>query len=580
MIDGEPTHPLGATRPARRSRALKRLAALAAVAALALGVAAVAPAAAYAEATVEDSAAVAVRSVISPAKIGLAEGRFDLISTGTQEPAATSVSPHEVTMVNTTNVAGPDVVQEFTYRIVLMGTATDYWVRGTVQLETSIWSDSGYALDVSCVMYRGDPDTDGEFATGGVPYVCDASDSGYLNGEQVADFRISDNVAAEVQGTVTTGVEVSLDSGAYFLNTTHAVPGSDTVAALSFTQWDAILRDGDDSIPAYTAQGRFVYRIVDGGAPTRYWVMGMAENYRGVEFDHTSTCEIYDHDPTPSASSPGPATPVSISPYECSMTDENIDGTRGDWMVHFTVDRHAMTVITDPFEQAAKIDEICTTDSTDCGLALASVTKVLGPGKQASDILNNTSSTETLEESITASRDITTTNSVGVAVEVKAKVMDLFSVEVTATYGYSIAQSTTYSNTKVLKIPPRTAGWFSLSPEMVRAVGDLILRDGDTYYLLSDVSYDFAQPSGFSVVTAEYQTLIGAEPDGGVQPSPAATTPPVTGAPVAKHATANAATLPATGTSADGVLGLLGLIALLAGIGLVIIRRSLRSNER
>lgn len=469
----------------------------------------------------------------------------------------------------------PDQNVTFVYQIGLLGAPSGYWVKGV--LHGTAPNPSG-----TCEIYVGDPDAGGILASSPQPYLCDATDTtGQFPGtNETFWFNVHDNVAAEVQGIVSPTGSVSLDSGYYDLNTLHSYDGSLTVPANTTTHWDSILRSGDDAIPAWTASGIFVYRIVDDGQPTPYWVEGLGQNYRGVEFDRTSTCNIYDHNPTPSVDSPGPSTPVNVSPYRCDMTSQDI-GYRGNWEVTYSISKRPLQVVTGAFEQAELMNQFCADDETNCGLTLASATKVLGPAEQASDkVANNT--TRTLKSNVTASRTVTITNSIGVKVTVEGEVAELFKTSVSLSYTFSIATSNTYTQTQVLPIPPGMEGWWTMRAEMVRVVGDIVIRDGDTYYLLKNVSYDFPEVGGLSVLTAESSPIgvSGGEPGGPGTSNPPSSNPGASAPDSALTASSgDTARLARTGSSLDATPYLLGLVALFAGAGLLLIRRG-RSNRR
>lgn len=462
----------------------------------------------------------------------------------------------------------PDQNVTFVYQIGLLGAPSGYWVKGV--LHGTAPNPSG-----TCDIYVGDPDAGGIPASP-QPYLCDATDTtGQFPGtDETFWFNVHDNVAAEVQGIVSPTGPVSLDSGYYDLNTPHFYDGSLTVSANTTTHWDSILRSGDNPIPAWTASGIFVYRIVDNGQPTPYWVEGLGQNYRGVEFDRTSTCNIYDHNPTPSAESPGPSTPVNVSPYRCDMTSRDI-GYRGNWEVTYSISKRPLQVVTGAFEQAELMNQFCADDETNCGLTLASATKVLGPAEQASDkVANNT--TKTLKSNVTASRTVTITNSIGVKVTVEGEVADLFKASVSLSYNFSIAKSSTYTQTQILPIPPGMEGWWTMRAEMVRVVGDIVIRDGDTYYLLKDVSYDFPEVGGLSVLTAESSPIGVSEGEPGAPGNPG-TSNPTSSNPGAS--VPDTLRLARTGATVDATPYLLGLLAMFTGAGLLLIRSG-RSSRR
>lgn len=523
-----------------------------------------------------DASNVTVYANLTSDKLSLTQGRITYGSgLSVDQYAATDVpesAPATHWSATGNGADSSDQNVTFVYQIGLLGAPSGYWVKGV--LHSTAPNPYG-----TCDVYVGDPDAGGIPASP-QPYLCDATDTtgDFPGTNETFLFNVHDNVAAEVQGIVSPTGSVSLDSGYYDLNTPHFYNGSLTVPANTTTHWDSILRNGDNPIPAWTASGIFVYRIVDDGQPTPYWVEGLGQNYRGVEFDRTSTCNIYDHNPTPSADSPGPATPVNVSPYRCDMTSQDI-GYRGNWEVTYSISKRPLQVVTGAFEQADLMNQFCADDETNCGLTLASATKVLGPSAQASDkVANNT--TKTLKSNVTASRTVTITNSIGIKVTVEAEIADLFKSSVSVSYNFSIATSNTYSQTQILPIPPGMEGWWTMRAEMVRVVGDVVIRDGDTYYLLKNVSYDFPEVGGLSVLTAESGPIgvSGGEP--GTPGDPGTSNPtgshPGVNAPNSSLAASSVDTtrLAYTGSAVDATPYLLALLALFGGAALLLIRRA------
>lgn len=569
-------------RTAPRTRLKKGIGSLAGAAVLALGLGLLAPTTAQAETTADptptaDEPSVTVYANLTAPKLGLMHGRVTYgAGLSVDQFAETEVpesSDGTYWRASGNGADSPDQNVTFVYEIALIGAPSGYWVKGVLHgISPDPWG--------TCDIYIGDPDAGGIPASSPQPYLCDAENTtgGFPGPDETYWFNVRDNIDAEVQGIVSPTGPVSLDSGFYDLNTPHFYDGALTVPANTTTHWDSILRRGDNPIPSWTASGIFVYRIVDEGQPTPYWIEGLGQNYRGAEFDRTSTCKIYDHNPTPSAESPGPSTPVNVSPYRCDMTSQDI-GYRGNWEVTYSISKRPLQVVTGAFEQADLMNQFCADDQTNCGLTLANATKVLGPAEQASDkVANNT--TKTLKSNVTASRTVTTTNSVGVEVSVEAGVAGMFESSVSTSYNYSIAKSSTYSQTQILPVPPGMEGWWTMRAEMVRAIGDIVIRDGDTYYLLKDVSYDFPEVGGLSVLTAESGPIevVGAEPG---TPGGLGGSTPTTSAPDAAltAGVADSERLAKTGYSVDATPYLFGLLALFAGAALVI-TRNLRSRHR
>ncbi|MFZ0215386.1 MAG: hypothetical protein WAM30_05530, partial [Candidatus Dormiibacterota bacterium] len=220
----------------------------------------------------------------------------------------------------------------------------------------------------------------------------------------------------------------------------------------------------------------------------------------------TSTCEIYDINPTEGGGPGGAANPVSVSPFDCTMSGQNVE-YRGNWEVTFTISARKMQVVTGKFQQAELIEKVCAHDNgVNCGVSLASVKKIMGPGKQASDKVANTGILPA-QSSQSAARTIGTTTTVGTKVAVEKGVTGVFKVSVEISLSVAITDSTTYTKTETLTIAPNTRGWWDMSPELIEASGDIIVRDGDRYYDLPAVDATFPEKDGHSDLTARCEEL-------------------------------------------------------------------------
>ncbi|MFF2051156.1 LPXTG cell wall anchor domain-containing protein [Leifsonia sp. NPDC058194] len=555
-------------RSARRRGVPLAVAAVAAIAAVVLPLVS-APAAVAAGETL------AIDTFITTEKVGLADGRFGLTSVGGETPGDASVGEAGSTLVQTLSAQG--TAQVITYRIVLQGTPTDYWVRATVAASPDTFGESLLA-DHDCTVFRGDPDAGGVAPDSDVPYSCDsdATDSGGADGSATVTFTVRDNIQAEVLGVIKPVGTVSMDSGYFDLSTVHAVPGSTTIAPPYTADFDAILRPGDVTTTPGTARGVFAYRILDGGVPSSFWVAGMASNTDGIEYDHTSNCDIYDVDPIPTLLSGDPAKPAAVSPYACDMAGTDIGG-RGSWQVTFTVSARDLHVVTGTYDQADLINRLCTTSMDDCGVDHAVTSLTWADPVEASSRISNPTDLP-INEQLTASHTSTVTTTVGVSLSLEAGIGEFFKLTAAASLSVAIATSNTYSQRASINIPPHTTGWWAMSTQMVHAVGDVIVRDGDTYYLLPNVTADFPVAGVAATLTPVLVPLegsIGGEepPASGGGSVPAAQ--PGTAAPVADPSSgaAHAAALADTGSSRDATPAVIALLALLVGAGLLSTRR-------
>jgi LPXTG-motif cell wall-anchored protein len=456
--------------------------------------------AAHTSAAVEYTASVV--TAVNTDKVGLTGGRFTSKKRGT-DPAhhdgAVSVPENGQTDMETINTPDSDV-QTFTYQIVLLGTPTNYWVRGNVDLTLSGWSNNFY-LTVNCQVYRGDPDSGAIPIPSGVnvPYVCDSSTEQLGSPPYVhehAQFTVRNNLDAEVQSKVITTGSVSLDQGYWEVNAGAKWGGSTAVAANSSVDMDALLRsgDGDIVVDETTARAIFVYRILVDGVATPYWLEGTNQVLRAAAFHHDASCIIYDQNPVPVGGAPVPA-PAKFSPFTCSMNEYMTGSWRGDWHTDFTISAEPVTTVTAPIQLSDMLQH-CGEVPDDCNTELATVTLVPGPANPNDDknTLNNLTDHDQLEK-LTVASTHGVTNTAGVKVTGKT-MLSIFEVSVETSYSIAITDSATYTNEKDVTAPPWTRVWLEQTPILVHVVGSVLVHKDGKYYLLPNLAANFPEKGG------------------------------------------------------------------------------------
>lgn len=379
------------------------------------------------------------------------------------------------------------------YQIDMLGAPTGYWIKTDLALVTLPRDVIRY----SCHVYRGDP-TQGAQLVDPSPFTCDTrmARQGDLD-LGVITYQVGLNKRSEVQGNVITRGSASLTNGYWEATTPYAVNGATSLGQYAKTYFVSVLREGDH-VPANPDLARdiFDYQLVLNGVNTKYWVMGYAQNNRGATYQHTSECNIYLGNPFDASGGPFEAKPVTVSPFTCEMSSYNVSG-RGIWHVDFTVGTPDLTVLPDtPANTVARNDLLkryCTADLVDCDLNLATVTKTWGPAEIASSPIANTGITDVVEKQA-YSRTATTANTVGVKISVAGDLFKVYKTSVETNYSLTITKSTTYSGDRTITVKPGYRAFWTVRAELIHAVGNVLVRDGNHVYDIVGVGADFPQP--------------------------------------------------------------------------------------
>ncbi|MDQ2661881.1 MAG: hypothetical protein M3Y52_08405 [Actinomycetota bacterium] len=439
-------------------------------------------------------------TLIDGHNFGTVRGRLS----GIRTPLSNATENDVYTVTGNWGEAGPDGIEaDVAYQITMLGAPTGYWAFPHVEASSAIsWWPSA-----SCHVYQGDPAAGGAVADPS-PFTCGTSYTQEYPNARVT-FTVALNVAAEAQGVIKTEGTISLEGGHYEPNVPYHVNGTPTVAVNSSTRFDVALRDGDAPIQENLAQTVFVYRIVEEGVARPFWIAGWSQNFRGsTRFSPEGVCNVYDQDPVEALSSLPTLKPANVAPYTCTKTSEQFIGYRGNYEATFTVVKRQMTDVTLPLQQKALVERVCV-NIENCGLSLASVTSTFGAGRPVTGVINNPTDVK-VTRTVATSGSQSITNSGGFEIDVTAGAKGIgwsFSTTLKVHYERSVTNTTTTTESIGTTIPPHKRGWMDGTPPMIHTEGDIIVRDGDRYFNLTNVVVDFPDGAGHWGFTPRLEDL-------------------------------------------------------------------------
>ena len=430
---------------------------------------------------------------------------------GIRTPLSNATENDAYTVTGNWGEAGPNGIEaDVAYQITMLGAPTGYWIFPHVEASHPLSSSAS----ASCHVYQGDPGVGGSIASPS-PFTCDTSyTQGYPNAR--VTFTVDLNRSAEAQGVIKTEGPVSLQSGHYEWNVPYHVNGSTVVGENSSTSFDVVLRDGDAPIEPNLAQMTFIYQVVESGVARPFWIAGWSQNYRGNEFASEGKCFVYDQDPLKATVGLKTLKPADVSPYTCTKTSERTIGYRGNYEATFTVAKRQMTDVTLPEQQKALVERVCT-QLANCGVSLATVTETFGPGRPASAVINNTQDTpDTLSIATTGSETITNSGGFEIDLTVGTSPANPIGAKYELTlkthYERSVANTTSTTQTIGMTVPPHQRGWLEGTPPMIHTVGDIVVRDGDRYFNVKNVTVDFPKGKDAAGVDAPWGFTTKSEP--------------------------------------------------------------------
>ncbi|OAN39458.1 Ig-like domain-containing protein [Mycolicibacterium iranicum] len=198
----------------------------------------------------------------------------------------------------------------------------------------------------------------------------------------------------------------------------------------------------------------------------------------------------------------GVLSPSGTSTASCSTGGAAGDcaPTKEDWTNQIVFLDAPGTVIDIPAGQGQKQAEVLNQLCYDGGLASCSFT----PKKQENDFTpdhqvgNSVTNTTNAKVTYTISSSDTQTysDSVQVSAKVAAKLGPIINAELSATYGHTWQTSHTFTQTIQVEVLPGTTFWIEARQPIFRVYGDLVLRAGNTTWILRDVYFESPNPNG------------------------------------------------------------------------------------
>lgn len=110
-----------------------------------------------------------------------------------------------------------------------------------------------------------------------------------------------------------------------------------------------------------------------------------------------------------------------------------------------------------------------------CRFEPASIEYFTGDIKRVSGDTVNCSDVNATK-SLIWSHETSETNSIEVGVSVEAKLSEVYSASITATYGHSWTYSTTETNTETAPVPAKSVAWIERGAPMQRATGRMVIN--------------------------------------------------------------------------------------------------------
>jgi len=445
---------------------------------------------------------------------------------------------------------------EMVAQIVDFDRTTDYWIKAFAYIQ-----DDGRIYGSDCQVFLGDPATGtAPLSEDNSPYQCWSAGHDNVPGEHPRrlfseTFTITSLNWAAARGAIMPQGTVKLGDGHLESPSTRFIvdgrwyPSDPSEQAPYVTiepgatlNFAAFRRNGESDA---NAEGLFSYRIYDSGVPTRFWVSGMASNWRGIEFNWDYACEIYDGDPLTGA------LVVSESPYSCDMSTTKIDGN-ADYRVDFTVQVAPIQTL-GPLQARDLIAAGCGDPSDACYFVPTADETLIEHGEVLGAPYANTGDEEADYSFYYATaRSITHTFDVSVSAEVN--VLDVFKASIKLAYGYENTDETSKKWVATMKVPAHKEGWFEFAPAYRKIAGDFLFETDGTWYRVTGGTFTVPDDKLTGHLSSFTRDVV-TPPDDEVGVEPPATPGPLDPTkPGGDHAATNGDTsgaLAATGTDAD-----------------------------
>ncbi|MBN9629931.1 MAG: hypothetical protein J0I18_04900 [Actinobacteria bacterium] len=361
------------------------------------------------------------------------------------------------------------------YQLGMVGHTTGYWVKASIQYYTrGVW-------DSSCSIYKGRPGSAG--AEAATQWNCQAPSSSH-DAKNRAVFTISQNRFAEASGTLRTTGAVSLTDGEYdFNNLPYAHPGSPKLGENANTKFAVVMREGDTTIShGALARARFSYRILDGGRPTNYWVVGWSQTERGAIFHHHAACFVTSQQPGKGSVPLDELRRDEVTPYDCKVAREDtVNGDRGTYDAELVVGDRNMTVVTNAASAADLVSRFCTSiDSQDCTVNLTNAKQTTKPldDKLKYSFANYTK--HVWKPDVIIEEKIVMSHKYGLEITVRtdAKILgQKFGVAVKNKYEFQWKEEKTFEAKMPVDVEPGEVSWVQVSMPLIVADGDVLIFD-------------------------------------------------------------------------------------------------------
>lgn len=468
-------------------------------------------------------------------------------------------------------------------RIVDFDRTTDYWIKAFAYVQ-----EGSLLYGSDCQIFHGDPAAAGAepLAEENSPYQCWSHGHSNTSGEHprrlfTETFTITSLNWATARGAIMPQGTLKLGDGHLESPSTRFIvdgrwypsdPAEQgpyvTIESGATLNFAAFRRNGESDAHA---EGLFSYRIYDGGVPTRFWVSGMASNWRGVEFNWGYDCKIYDGDPLAGA------LPVSASPYSCDMSTTKIDGN-ADYRVDFTVSVGAIETL-GPLQARDLIAVGCGDPTDACYFVPTADDAVVEPGKVLGAPYANTGSEEA-DYSFYYATNRSVTHTFDLTVSAEVNVFDVFKASIKAAYGYENTNETDKKWVATMKVPAHEEGWFEFAPAYRKISGDFLFEVDGTWYRVTGGSYTVPDDRLTGQLSSFTRPVVSSPGGGGVGAEPPTTTAPLDPALAGSAGRGGSGKLAATGADVDAGAIWVAVAAVLAGAGLLSTRFVRRRSAR
>jgi hypothetical protein len=498
------------------------------------------------------------------------------------EPGPTSTTSSATWAIGTTEGS---LQSEMIAQIIDFDRTTEYWIKTVAYVPDTLMYGS------ACQIFHGDPAAGGTLvAADDSPYQCWSPGHTQTPGAHprrgfAETFTITSLNWATARGAITPQGTVKLGDGYLESPTTRFIvdgrwypsdPAEQgpyvTIESGATLNFAAFRRNGESDA---NAEGLFSYRIYDGGVPTRFWVSGMASNWRGIEFNWDYDCKIYDGDPLAGA------LPVSESPYSCDMSTTKIDGN-ADYRVDFVVKVGAIETL-GPLQARDLIAAGCGNPTDACYFVPTTDEAVVQPGTVLGAPYANTGDEEA-DYSFYYATNRSITHTFDLTVSAEVNVFDVFKASIKAAYGYENTNETDKKWVATMKVPAHEEGWFEFAPAYRKISGDFLFEVDGTWYRVTGGSYTVPDDRLTGLLTSHTRPVLSSPGGGGVGAEPPTTAAPLdptlSGSQTGRGSRATGG-LAATGSDFDATgASWAALAAVLAGAGLLSTRFARRHAAR